>query len=88
MGKGGGVGESGVGECSVNGGDGERLLSNFLQPFLDRRSCNDGSRELIPVFHNPHRKCQLATPLTLAWLCSCKQNLSAFNGSELTILNF
>ncbi len=34
---------------------------NFLQPFLetiDRRSCNDGSRELIPVFHNPHRKCR------------------------------
>ncbi len=26
-GKGGGVGQRGVGECSVNGGDGERLLS-------------------------------------------------------------
>ncbi len=33
---------------------------NFLQPFLEniaRRRCNDGSRELIPVFHSPHRKC-------------------------------
>ncbi len=49
----GGVGKWG-GECSVNGGDGERL---FLEK-IDRRSCNDGSRELIPVFHNPHRKCQ------------------------------
>ncbi len=32
---------------------------NFPQPLhenIDRRSCNDGSRELIPVFHNPHRK--------------------------------
>ncbi len=32
---------------------------NFLQPFLesiDRGSCNDGSRELIPVCYNPHRK--------------------------------
>ncbi len=32
---------------------------NFIQPFLeniDRRSCNDGNRELIPVFHKPHRK--------------------------------
>ncbi len=31
----------------------------LLQPFLeniDRRSCNDGSWELIPVFHNPRQK--------------------------------
>ncbi len=37
---------------------GEDLCSNFHQPFLeniDRKSCNDGSREPIPVFHNPHR---------------------------------
>ncbi len=30
---------------------------NVLQPFhgnIDIRSCNDGSRELITVFHNPH----------------------------------
>ncbi len=29
---------------------------NVLQTLLEninRRSCNDGSRELIPVFHNP-----------------------------------
>ncbi len=33
----------------------------FLQSFLeniDRRSCNDGSWQLIPIFHNPHRKCR------------------------------
>ncbi len=49
--------------CSVNGGDGERLLSKLsIKPFLentDRGSCNDGNRVLIPVFHNPHRKCPL-----------------------------
>ncbi len=28
-GKGGGIGENGMGECSVNGGDGERLLSKL-----------------------------------------------------------
>ncbi len=39
---------------------GKDFCLNFLQPFLeknDRRSCNDGSRQLIPVFHSPHRKC-------------------------------
>ncbi len=25
---------------------------------FDRRSCNDGSWQLIPIFHNPHRKCR------------------------------
>ncbi len=48
----GGVGER-RGECSVNGGMGKDFCSNFLQPFLeniDRMSCDDGSRELIPVF--------------------------------------
>ncbi len=38
---------------------GKDFCINFLQPFLesiDRRSCNDGSRKPIPVFHNPHRK--------------------------------
>ncbi len=36
------------------------FFPNFLQPLLetfDRRSCNDGNRKLIPVFHNLHRKC-------------------------------
>ncbi len=56
----GAVGEWGD-ECSVNGGDGEDSCPNFLQSFLekiDRRSCNDGNQELIPVFPNPHRKCR------------------------------
>ncbi len=38
---------------------GKDFCPNFLQPFLeniDRRSCNDGSRELIPEFHNPRQK--------------------------------
>ncbi len=56
----GGVGKWGV-RLSVQsmGEMGKDFCPNFLQPFLeniDRRSCNDGSRELIPVFHNPHRK--------------------------------
>ncbi len=53
-GKGGGVIVQSMGEMGID------FCPNFLQPFLeniDRRSCNDGSRELIPVFHNPHRKC-------------------------------
>ncbi len=38
----------------------ERLLFKrsptvFLEN-INGRSCNDGNRELIPVFHNPHRK--------------------------------
>ncbi len=40
---------------------GKDFCPDFLQPFLeniDKRSCNDGSRELILVFHNPHRKCR------------------------------
>ncbi len=35
---------------------GKDFCPNFLQPFLenvDRRSCNYGSRGLIPVFYNP-----------------------------------
>ncbi len=38
---------------------GKDFCPNVLQPFLetiDRRNCNDGSRELSPVFHNPERK--------------------------------
>ncbi len=36
---------------------GKGFCPNILQPFLeniDRKSCNDGSQELNPVFHNPH----------------------------------
>ncbi len=51
-GKGGGVSVQSMGKM------GKDFCPNFLQPFLetiDRRSCNDGSRKLIPVFHKPHR---------------------------------
>ncbi len=40
---------------------GKDFCPNFIQSFLeniDRRSCNDGSWQLIPIFHNPHRKCR------------------------------
>ncbi len=40
-----------IGEMRIDDG------KNVLQPFhenIDRRSCNDGSRELITVFHNTH----------------------------------
>ncbi len=51
-----GVCKQELGECSVNGGDGK--LSTTVFENLDRRSFNDGSRELIPIFHNPHQKCR------------------------------
>ncbi len=38
---------------------GKNYCPHFLQPLLenvDKRSCNDGSGELIPIIHNPHRK--------------------------------
>ncbi len=63
----GGVGERGLGMSVQSMGEmGKDFCPNFLQWFLeniDRRSCNDGSRELIPVYHNPYRKCR---PLTSA----------------------
>ncbi len=40
---------------------GKEFCPNLLQPFLeniDRRNCYDGNRELIPVLHNPYRKCR------------------------------
>ncbi len=40
---------------------GKDSCPNVLQPFLrnrDRRSRNDGDRELDPVFNNSHRKCR------------------------------
>ncbi len=49
-------------ECSVSGGGMSKdFCPNFFQSFLeniDRRSCNNGSWELIPVFHNHRRKCR------------------------------
>ncbi len=62
-GKGGGdweKSEEGVSVQSMEG-MGKDRCPNFFQPFLeniDRRSCNDGSRELIPVFHNPNQTCR------------------------------
>ncbi len=56
------VGEIGLGVSVQSKGEmGKDFFLNFLQPFLekiDTRMCKDGSRELIPVFHNPHRKCR------------------------------
>ncbi len=57
---GGGIGERGKSVHSM-GEKRKDFCPNVLQPFpenIDKRSCNDGSRELIPVFHNPHRKCR------------------------------
>ncbi len=57
VGWGGGVGKWGM--CVQSMGEmGKDFYPNFLQHFvenIDRRSCNDGSRELTQVFH-PHRK--------------------------------
>ncbi len=47
---------------------GKNFTPIFFQPFLeniDRRSCNDGSRELIAVFHNPQWN---TDPLLRRWL--------------------
>ncbi len=43
----------------LSGEVGKDACPNFRQPLLesfDRSGCNDGSRELIPIFHNSHRK--------------------------------
>ncbi len=60
VGRGGGS-EKGCVSVQSIGEMGEGFCPNFLQPLLeniDRMSCNDESRELVPVFHNPHRKCR------------------------------
>ncbi len=51
-------GENGIREMNVQSMEemGKDFYPNFLQPHLenvDRRICNDGSREPIPVLHNP-----------------------------------
>ncbi len=66
-GKGGGVGKKGGGGLSVQsmGEMGKDFCPNVLQPFIeniDRRSCNNGSRELIPQFYNAHRKSRPSPP--------------------------
>ncbi len=61
VGRGGGRAKGDGVSVQSMGAMGKDICPNFLQPFLeniDRRSRNDGSRELIPVFHNPHRKCR------------------------------
>ncbi len=67
--KGGGRGSEGWGvSVQLMGEMGRDFCPNFLQTFLeniDRSSCNDGSRELIPVFHNPHLRRWLAPWSTL-----------------------
>ncbi len=56
------VGRGGEGRSVQSMGEmGKDFYPNFLQPFLkkiDRMSYNDGNRELIPIFHSPHRKCR------------------------------
>ncbi len=42
-------------EYSVNEEGRERLPRSILEKF-HRTSCNDGSQELIAMFHSPHRK--------------------------------
>ncbi len=57
----GGVWKRGVEGVQSMGEMGKDFCPNFLQSFLetiDRRSGNDGSWQLIPIFHNPHRKCR------------------------------
>ncbi len=50
-------------EFAVNSGFNREMRKdfclNFIQPFLehiDRKSRNDGSRELMPLFYGPHLK--------------------------------
>ncbi len=53
-GKGGGQGKGGMSVQSMVE-MGKNFCPNFLQPFLENI---DRSWELIPIFHNPHRKCR------------------------------
>ncbi len=53
VGRGGGVGENGGMSVQSMWEMGKDFCTNFLQSFLeniDRRSCNDGSWKLIPIF--------------------------------------
>ncbi len=59
---GGGIGGKVYGEMRAQSvrDMGKDFCPIVLQPFLetiDRSSCNDESRDLTPVLHNPHRKC-------------------------------
>ncbi len=78
----GGVSVQSVGEMRKD------FCPKFLQPFLesiDRGSCNNGSRELIPVFHNPHRKCRpspSALARTLEYLEGVSSQAASSRGEE------
>ncbi len=53
------VGKMGAMSSVVHGEMEKDFFPNFLQPFLENinlGSHNDGSRKLIPVFCDPHRK--------------------------------
>ncbi len=60
---------------------GKGLCPIFLQPLLkntNRRSCNYGSRKIIPVSHNPHRRCRhypSAVGRTLVYLVGIRINI-------------
>ncbi len=75
-----GRGKEGV-RVQSTGEMGKDVCPKLLQPFLennDRRSCNDGNREIIPVFHNTHRKCRpspSAVARTLEYLEGIRFNI-------------
>ncbi len=65
---------------------GKKFCPNLIQPFLetiDRRSRNEGSRELILVFHHPQRKGRLSvgmpskTPLKTPKYLECNNEISS-----------
>ncbi len=75
-GKGGGREKGSVRVQSV-GEMGKNFCPNVPHPFLeniDRRGWNDGSRELIPVFHNPYRKCR-PSPSAVARTLECHEGV-------------
>ncbi len=71
---------------------GKDFCPNSPQPLLeniDRRSCNGGSRELIPVFHNPHRKGRTspsAVALTLKYLVGVPSKASSSGREKKQVL--
>ncbi len=61
VGRWGGGREKGGMSVQSMGEVGKDFCPNFLKSFLeniDRRSGDDGGWQLIPIFNNPHRKCQ------------------------------
>ncbi len=68
-----GGGDQATGEMSVQslGKIGKDFCPNFLEN-VDRSSCNDGGRVLIPLFHNPH------LPLDIPWLLLMTNNRSLY----------